>query len=132
MTTFRPVNLLRALSRLVLAFALLGVVIAPAQAIGSMTRGLVQAHGHDAHGGHGGSTPSVDHTVHDHGAPADEMPVHKPDACKTACCISVTSYPLPVSEATMMFYRSVRYREAAQAASGRVDAPEPGIPKLFA
>lgn len=130
-TTFRAVTLLRALSHLALVLALLGVVIAPAQAVGWMP--IAQAHAHDAHAGHGGTTAFVDHAAHDHGAPADSLPVHEPDACKTACCISTASHPLPVNDASaILFFASVSYGDAAQSASGRADAPEPGIPKRLA
>jgi hypothetical protein len=119
--------LLRALAHLVIAMALLAAAQAPARALGPALDAVSQ------HGSHiGGHAPNahIGHAGHDHGAPAGEAPAHTPDCCQTACCfVPAQSAARHAGIATIAFSCAVRYPDSAQRASGRGDAPEPGIPK---
>ena len=126
--SFLPMRLLRALAHLVLALALIGVAVAPARAVVVAPAGAHQLQADRHH--HHRSAVHAEHAGHDHGAPASEHPAHKQDGCQTLCCFIPSQVPpyAPVASAAA-FFCAVRYVEAAQPASGRADAPDPGIPK---
>jgi len=121
-------RLLRALAHFVLALVLIGVAVAPARAVALVPAGAHQLFGDMDH--HHGPAVHAEHAGHDHGAPASEHPAHKRDACQTLCCFIPSQVPphAPVASAAASF-SAVRYVEVAQPASGRADAPDPGIPK---
>jgi hypothetical protein len=121
---------LRAFANLILALALISVAVAPARA-GLITHLPEKPHVHasidDHHAvGHGSAAD------HDHGTPASEHASHKGDRCLTACCFIPSAQPPHLPGATEVeFFCAIRYLDAATAASGRKDAPEPGIPKFL-
>ena len=117
-------RLLRAMAHLALALALIGVAVAPARALAFLPG--QGAHGHVHHG----DGLAVEHAAHDHGTPASEHPAHKRDACQTLCCFIPSQLPPHAAETSAVeFYGAVRYVDRAEPAHGRVDAPDPGIPK---
>ena len=122
--SFPPMRLLRALAHLVLALALVGVAFVPARAVSLAPAAMPEHHSqhHDqAHGVDAG---------HDHASPAKDHADHKRDACETACCFVPSQLPPRALDANAIeFFTAVRYAEPAQSASGRTDAPDPGIPK---
>ena len=126
--TLSTMRLLRALVHLVLALALIGVAVAPARATGFAPMPVSERHSdmdHHASGVH------VAGAGHDHDRPASEHPAHKRDGCQTACCFIPSQLPPPAPGATAVeFFCAVRYSDVAEPASGRADAPEPGIPKV--
>jgi hypothetical protein len=119
-------RLLRALAHLVLALALIGVAVAPARAVGFLPVAT-----HENHMGDHASGVHAEHAAHEHGSAASEqLPTHKRDGCQTACCFIPSQLPPPVSDTTAVeFFCAVRYVDATRLASGRADAPDPGIPK---
>jgi len=127
MITLLAMRLLRAFAHLVLGLALIGVVAAPARAVVLAPAGAHQLFDDMDH--HHGPAVHAEHAGHDQGAPASEHP-HKRDACQTLCCFIPSQVPphAPVASAAA-FFCTVHYVEAAQPASGRADAPDPGIPK---
>ena len=122
-TNFAGMRLLRALTHLVLALALLGFSLAPGR-----TAGFVPPDAHQ-HADRHGKAVAAEHTTQHHSTPAGEHPAHKPDACQTACCFIPAQLPARALEVATIAFCEVRYERAAAAASGRADAPEPGIPK---
>ena len=126
-TILSTMRLLRALVHLVLALALIGVAVAPARATGFAPMPVSERHSdmdHHSSGVHVGDAG------HDLNAPASEHPAHKRDGCQTACCFIPSQLPPPAPGATAVeFFCAVRYSNVAEPASGRADAPEPGIPK---
>jgi hypothetical protein len=120
-------RLLRALAHLVVALALIGVAVAPARVTGFVPAGAPEPHSDMDH-----HSPGVraEHAAHDHATPASEHPAHQRDACQTTCCFVPSQLPPRAPDATAVaFFCAVRYVEATQPASGRADAPDPGIPK---
>jgi hypothetical protein len=116
-------RLLRALTHLALALALIGLAVAPTRAIAFVPAQAAHHHmDHDA-------GVAAEHAAYDHGAPAGEHPA--PDACQTLCCFIPSQVPPHGPHASAVeFFCPVRYMDAVQPGSGRTDAPDPGIPKL--
>lgn len=119
-------RLLRALAHVVFALAIAVGALAQAHAAAAMVVAVAPHHGQE-------DASLVAHADHDHGAPAKAHPVHKRDACQTACCLMPAQQPARVGDASIVgFFCAVRYVEKAQAGSGLHVAPDPGIPKLVA
>jgi hypothetical protein len=122
-------RLLRALAHLVLALALIGVAAAPVRA-GLVSPVPEKPHVHASIDDHDHAVGHASAAHHDHAMPAGEQPSHPSDGCVTACCFIPSQLPPRAPGASAVeFFCAVRYADAANAASGRVDAPEPGIPK---
>lgn len=131
MISLLSMRLLRAFAYLVLVLALIGVAGGPARA-SLITPAPEKPHVHAStdHHDHAAGHASVAH--HDHAMPAGEQASHPSDGCVTACCFIPSQLPPRAPGASAVeFFCAVRYLDAAQAASGRADAPEPGIPKAL-
>jgi hypothetical protein len=122
-------RLLRALAHFVLALALIGVAVGPAWA-GVITPSAEKTHLHATIDHHHHAVDHESAANHDPGTPANKHPSRKRDGCLTACCLIPSEQPPRAPGATAVeFFCAIRYSDITQPASGRADAPEPGIPK---
>lgn len=122
-------RLFRALADLLIVFALVASAAAPAQAASFAPAWKFERHGAVEHQS---STSEVEHSAHHDGAPPSKHPVHSQDSCQTLCCSIPTQLPPRGPDTRLIdLFNVVTYAEGFRPAVGRVEAPEPGIPKVI-
>lgn len=123
-------RLLRALLHLVLALALVTATAAQARAVGvGPGMGAPQAAHHPGMADHA----AAGHADPAGGHPDREHPVHKKDACQSACCFAPVQADVRLDGTSVpAFPGAVRYTDRAQPLMGRACPPEPGVPKRAA
>lgn len=137
--TVEAMRPLRVLIHLFVALAVLTAASAQAWAAGTMPAGPRPDHhgaaaGQDhARGTHEDAAPASHGHGVGQGTPAGDRPVHKREACQTVCCFTPAQQPARAGEASaVQFSITVRYADAAWPLSGRVCAPDPGVPRRAA